>query len=72
MKRVVVPLKGFGVDMFSVLEIVVREQRLHKMSSTVLQLMLKIDGRPFWGRDQVLGGIVDSKQSSRSRFFCKM
>lgn len=35
-KRVVLPLKGFGVNMFSVLEMVVREQRLHKMSSPVL------------------------------------
>ena len=47
--RVVLPLKGFAVNMFSALEMIVREQKLHKMSSPVLQLMIKIDGRPFWG-----------------------
>ena len=50
-KRVALPLKGFAVDIFPVLELVIREQRLHKMDSPVLQLMLKIDGRPFWGND---------------------
>ena len=47
--RVVLHLKGFAVNMFSALEMIVREQKLHKMSSPVLQLMIKIDGRPFWG-----------------------
>ena len=28
-----------------------REQRLHQLSSPVIMLMLKIDGRPFWGKD---------------------
>lgn len=70
--RVVLPLKGFAVNMFSALEMIVREQKLHKMSLPVLQLMIKIDGRPFRGRDQVLVGIVprvcrvDSTQSSKS------
>lgn len=50
-KRVPLPLKGFRVDMVPVLELVIREQRLHRMDSPVLQLMLKIDGRPFWGND---------------------
>ena len=47
--RVVLPLKGFAVNMFSALEMIVREQKLHKMSSPVLQLMIKSDGRLFWG-----------------------
>lgn len=50
-RRVALPLKGFAVDIFPVLELVIREQRLLKMDSPVLQLMLKIDGRPFWGND---------------------
>ena len=37
------------MDMSSVVELIVREQRLHKVSSSSLQLMLKLDGRPFWG-----------------------
>ena len=48
-QRVLVPLKGFAVNIFSALEMIVREQKLHKMSSPVLKLMIKIDGRPFWG-----------------------
>ena len=32
---VVLPLKGFAVNMFSALEMIVREQKLHKMSSPV-------------------------------------
>lgn len=48
--RVVLPLKVFAVNMFSALEMIVREQKLLKMSSPVLQLMIKIDGRPFWGK----------------------
>ena len=46
---VVLSLKGFAVNMFSALEMIVREQKLHKMSSPVLQLMIKSDGRLFWG-----------------------
>ena len=49
MQRVVLSLKGFAVNMFSALEMIVSEQNLHKMSSPDLQLMIKIDGRPFWG-----------------------
>ena len=44
-----IPIKGYGVDMFAVGELIVREQRLHKISEPVLRLMIKIDGRPFWG-----------------------
>lgn len=66
------PLQGFQVDIFSVVELIVRQQRLHQISAQVIQLMIKIDGRPFWGRDQVLVGIVPrhcpvySHQSSKS------
>ena len=48
-KRVTPPIQGFCVDMIPVLELIVREQRLHKVSSSTLKLMVKIDGRPFWG-----------------------
>ena len=47
--RLSIPIKGYGVDMFAVGELIVREQRLHKISDPVLRLMIKIDGRPFWG-----------------------
>ena len=50
-KRVAVPLKGFAVDIFPVAELIIREQRLHGLSSPLLQLMIKIDGRPFWGNN---------------------
>ena len=48
------PLQGFSVDLCSVVELIVREQRLHKVSSPTLQLMLKLDGRPFWGNVHVI------------------
>lgn len=48
-EKVVLPLRGFRVDLMAVTELIVREQRLHKVSSPTLQLMIKIDGRPFWG-----------------------
>ena len=51
-KRVAHPLKGFCVEMAPVLELIIREQMLHRMASPTLQLMLKIGGRPFWGNDQ--------------------
>ena len=47
--RLSIPIKGYGVDMFAVGELIVGEQRLHKISEPVLRLMIKIDGRPFWG-----------------------
>lgn len=42
-KRVTPPLQGFCVDMIPVLELIVQEQRLHKVSSSTLKLMVKID-----------------------------
>ena len=48
-KRLTHPIKGFAVDMFAVAEVIVREQRLHQMAEQQLHLIVKIDGRPFWG-----------------------
>ena len=42
-------IKGFGVDMVAVGELIIREQRLHQISNPVPHLIIKIDGRPFWG-----------------------
>lgn len=69
--RLTIPIKGW-VDMFAVAAFIVREQRLHQIAQPELQLMIKIDGRPFWGRDQVLVGMVprlcplSSTQSAKS------
>ena len=52
-RKVAPPLQGFPVDLCSVVELIVREQRLHKVSLPTLQLMLKLDGRPFWGNVHV-------------------
>ena len=53
-RKVAPPLQGFSVDLCSVVELIVREQRLHKVSLPTLQLMLKLDGRPFWGNVHVI------------------
>ena len=50
-KRVALPLKGFAVDIFPVAELIIREQRIRGLSSPLLQLMIKIGGRPFWGNN---------------------
>lgn len=47
-RKVAPPLEGFSVDLCSVVELIVREQRLHKVSLPSLQLLLKLDGRAFW------------------------
>ncbi|XP_068689955.1 uncharacterized protein [Montipora foliosa] len=57
-KKVPTPLQGYQVDLYPVLELIVREQRLHKVCSLTLKLLIKIDGRPFCGRNQVLVGLV--------------
>ena len=44
-----IPIKGYGNDMLVMGELIVREQRLHKISKPKLHLIIKIDGRPFWG-----------------------
>ena len=48
-KKVAPPIQGFSVNLNSVVELIVREQRLHQLSST-LRLMMKPDGRPFCGK----------------------
>ena len=49
-KKVAPPIQGFSVNLSSVVELIVREQRLHQLSSHALRLMMKLDGRPFWGK----------------------
>ena len=44
------PIQGFSVNLSSVVELIVREQTLHQLSSLTLRLMMKLDGRPFWGK----------------------
>ena len=44
-----IPIKGYGIDMLAMGELIVREQRLHQISKPELHLIIKIDGRPFWG-----------------------
>ena len=46
-KKVAPPTQGFSVNLSSVMELIVSEQRLHNLSSYALQLMMKLDGRPF-------------------------
>ena len=49
-KKVAPPIQCFSVNFSSVVELIVREQRLHQLSSHALRLMMKLDGRPFWGK----------------------
>ena len=53
-KKVAPPIQGFSVNLSSVVELIVREQRLHQLSSRALRLMMKLDGRPFWGKRFVI------------------
>jgi len=48
------PLKGFQVDLESVLIWLIREQRLHGLDSSEMELNIKLDGRPFWGMCNIL------------------
>ena len=52
--RLSIPIKGYGVNLSAVMELIIREQRLHQMSRPIVQLMIKIDGRPFWGLSNLL------------------
>ena len=45
-QKVSPPIPGYSVQL-------PREQRLHQLSSPVIMLMLKIDGRPFWGKESI-------------------
>ena len=55
MKKVPTPLQGYQVDLYPVLELIVREQRLHKVCSPTLKLLIKIDGRSFCGKYRLSG-----------------
>ena len=48
-EKVSFPLQGYGVQLAPVVEMIVREQRLHQVQSAKVYLNIKIDGRPFWG-----------------------
>lgn len=43
------PLIGSQVDLASVATWIIREERLHKLDKEIVDLNLKLDGRPFWG-----------------------
>ena len=45
--KVAPAIKGFSVSLSSVVELIVREQRLHQLTSHVLRLTMKLDGRQF-------------------------
>ena len=51
-QKVSPPIPGYSVQLAPVMEFIAREQRLHQLSS-VIMLMLKIDGRPFWGEESI-------------------
>ena len=52
-EKVSLPIQGYCVKFAPVVEMIVREQRLHQLSSPVIKLMIKIDGRPFWGKESL-------------------
>lgn len=43
------PLTGSQVDLSSVVTWIIREQRLHKADKDLMEMNIKLDGRPFWG-----------------------
>ena len=54
------PIRGFDIkgesnrpvqrgSSSAVVEVIIREQRLHQMAEQTVHLNLKTDGRPFWG-----------------------
>ena len=52
-QKVSPPIPGYSVQLAPVMEFIAREQRLHQLSSPLIMLMLKIDGRdPFGVRSQ--------------------
>ena len=48
-RKVAPPLQGYQVELYPVCEMIVREQRLHQIYLPTLDLMIKLDGRPFCG-----------------------
>ena len=48
-QKVSPPIPGYSVQLAPVVELIAGEQRLHQLSSPVIKLMLKIDGRTLLG-----------------------
>ena len=44
------PLKGRQVALQNVLVWLIREQRLHGLDEKDVEINIKLDGRPFWGK----------------------
>lgn len=44
-------LIGSQVNLASVIVWIIREQRLHKVDKEEVELNIKLDGRPFWGKN---------------------
>ena len=44
------PLKGRQVELKNVLTWLIREQRLHGLDEEEVEINIKLDGRPFWGK----------------------
>lgn len=44
------PLKGRQVELRNVLLWLIREQRLHGLDEEEIEVNIKLDGRPFWGK----------------------
>jgi len=48
------PLKGRQVALQNVLVWMIREQRLHGLDQKDVEINIKLDGRPFWGKQSAL------------------
>ena len=44
-------LIGSQVNLASVIVWIIREQRLHKVDKKEVEFNIKLDGRPFWGKN---------------------
>jgi len=64
--------RGYQVSLSAAVVWAARETRLHNPDQQTLEVNLKLDGRPFFGRQQVMIGIVPinvqyaSSESSKS------
>jgi len=65
------PLKGRQVALQNVLVWMIREQRLHGLDQKDVEINIKLDGRPFWGKDQVMVGLVPIDTPFSSSQSCK-
>ena len=52
-QKVSPPIPGYSVQLAPIVELIASEQRLHQLSSPVIELMLEIDGRIFWGKESI-------------------